>query len=169
MIEPEYFWTHTNTLLQTLLNVRGNVLELGCGHYSTAITAAFSKSREIICVDTNQEWVDNLSETYKETNLKFKVFSPYKTEYLEQVKFYTDRQWGVVFIDHGIVEQRGLDLLLFKNCAEVILMHDSHLDNPDDAYNSFDAIRSFKYFKEHSLYWPQTAVMSETNNLEWLQ
>ena len=169
MISQELYWTHTYPLLQTILNVEGDILELGCGHYSTSLTAAVSGSRRVVCVDTDKEWVESLAGKYKKTLLTFESISPYYEEYEEQVERYTQQKWGIVFVDHGLAEQRGPDLLRFKNQAEVILMHDSHLDNPNDGYCSFEAIQSFKYYIEHKLYWPQTAVMSETNDLSWLQ
>ena len=169
MIEQALYWTHTYPLLQTILNVEGDILELGCGHYSTALTAAVSGSRRVVCVDTNKGWVDSLAEKYKSTPIEFKSISHHHEEYEEQIEEYTTKNWGVVFVDHGLAKQRGKDLIRFKDKAEVLVMHDSHLDNPKDAYCSFDAIQSFKYYIEHKLYWPQTAVMSETHDLSWLQ
>lgn len=166
MISQELYWTHTYPLLQTLINVQGDILELGCGHYSTAIVAAFNRNRRVVSVDHDEDWLGDIKKHYKHECV---VAGPSVKEWVEGTEQFTKHKWGVVFVDHGHVPHRGEDLLRFKNCAEVILMHDSHLDNPDDGYNSFEAIQSFKYFKEHSLYWPQTAVMSETNNLEWLQ
>lgn len=167
--QHELYWSHTPALLQTLLNVEGPILELGCGHYSSAITTSFSKQRRVVCVDTEQDWLDEIADKYASTEAIFKFCGPTLDEYKELSEPLVKANWGVVLVDHRFAEQRGLDLLRLKDNAEVILMHDSHLDDPDDAYNSFEAIQSFKYFKEHSLYWPQTAVMSETNNLEWLQ
>jgi len=169
MISQELFWTHTYPLLQAILNVEGDILELGCGHYSTALTAAVSGSRRVVCVDTDKDWVGPLAKKYKSTPIEFKSISHHHEEYEEQIKPYTKQKWGIVFVDHNIITQRGPDLLRFKNQAEVLVMHDSHLDNPNDGYCSFEAIQSFKYYIEHKLYWPQTAVMSEINDLSWLQ
>jgi hypothetical protein len=169
MIQQELYWTHTNPLLQTLLNVEGPVLELGGGHYSTAITAAFASKRRVVSVDHCPDWAESMQNLYGKFDIKIQAAGRDLEAYLAQTEPYTKENWGVVFVDHGIITQRGPDLLRFKNNAEVIVMHDSHLDNPEDAYCSFEAIQSFKYYIEHKLYWPQTAVMSETNDLSWLQ
>lgn len=162
--EKDPYWTHTNMLTKCLLHTQGDILELGCGHYSTAILSAFSEKRKVISVDTNQEWVEQLQGKYQNPNHKF-IHIP-QDIWDEETEGFTRSNWGLVFVDHVIHSKRGRDLVRFKSVADVIVMHDS--DNPENIYRLDEAKPHFKYIYESQIYHPPTIALSNRKKLSWI-
>jgi hypothetical protein len=94
----------------------GPIIEFGVGQYSTPILLEFSRiqHRQLISLESNLNWHRQLSQTYPHADIR-----------LTQDWLYPILEYGVAFIDHGVVAQRIVDIAKLANTAKTLVIHDT--------------------------------------------
>lgn len=150
------FSSHSTLLTAAFMVTTGAVLELGSGLGSTPLLHGLcgSNYRELITIESDKTWFDKLSPYHRSWH-KFRLVDSFVDlpEYKET--------WGLVFVDHGIPEQRGRSIESLLN-VPMIVIHDTCYPQ---LYGYEYAFRKFKYKWVLSLYPPQTTVISNSLNV----
>ncbi len=104
--------THLPALFSALLTTTGPVLEIGAGLGSTPMLRAFCQAaeRQFISIEGNREWADKCGADFDEG---YAMLGSLITV-----------QWGVVFVDHAPEQDRVRVANLFRDSAEIIVIHD---------------------------------------------
>ena len=116
------FATHQAVLTAVLKRINKPVLELGAGDYSTELIHKELDGRNIriVTVDDKPEWIAKFFRLYDE----FHDFI-YMNKEDTLMYFKADRtKWGLVFVDCGVWEVRGMAVKKYKDIADFILVHD---------------------------------------------
>lgn len=137
--------SHMPTLLLALQKTKGAVCELGAGFYSTPFLHWMCLNRMLYTYEHNPEY-RHYANRFHNKRHRIRTF--------EDIDY--ERNWSVVFIDHGNpASGRGADALKFKN-AEVIILHDT--ESPEEY--GYDKIwKHFKY-RLDSPFRPCTTIIS---------
>ena len=114
--------THQQALIKAALESKGDILETGCGYYSTPLLYEICKARgtKLISMVQDMEWANNfkqlIGEHYEQIVVNFDNKLPLKGKY------------GMVFLDHEqFVKDRILHMENLFNHTNVIVAHDSQL------------------------------------------
>jgi len=109
--------THIEPLVKAALATPGNILELGCGDYSTPILAAIAHSRGdilVVCA-SDPAWADRYQNVADV--ILIVDWNTWKVP---------DGDWGLVFLDNEEhAPQRILRLQQLKSHCRTIVMHDA--------------------------------------------
>lgn len=137
-------WDNYKPFLWSALQAtNGNVIEMGVGKGSTKILHEFCKfnNRMLWSYEYDFEW--------------FKKFKHLKTDWHDVI--YVDGDWDqvdrqhnnvtVLFIDHSPGERRKVDIKIFANKADIIVIHDTE-SSMDYGYGMREEINKFKYIKD---------------------
>ena len=151
-MNPEYF-SHIPLLAAAVLKTTGPVLELGSGLGSTLLLHGLcgSLNRSLTTLDSNKEWFNLFVHLKRSWHIFRNV-----ADFLDLPEYQKD--WGLVFVDHGVMEQRGESIRALQQ-VPVIIAHDtchSHL------YNYEPILSEFKYRWDWILNPPYTTVVSNT-------
>jgi len=124
-LENNPYYTHRAVLKKILSIVDKNkpILELGCGDGSTGILHDFcvDNSLNLFTLDNNLQWIEQTKQKYPENKFhKYKKILDWNSELIE----FTDKKWGLVFIDQSPWEARVTSLNLFKNISDFLIIHD---------------------------------------------
>lgn len=148
MIDQRYM-THLPALFAALLETTGPVLEIGAGLGSTPMIRSFCQGagRPFVSVDSNPEWAyksgARLDEDYGSLPDMAKI------------------QWGVVFVDHAPEEDRIRVANLFRDSAEIIVIHDwSSADT-----NAHGSVGGFHHIKVDERFFPTTISLSNRRHI----
>lgn len=117
-MEPQA--THLPMLMLALNRVtRGDVLELGCGDYSTPILhyACQGQGRLLYSLDSNAEWLRKFLPLGSPAH----VFE--HAQDWDAVRC-INQEWGVALVDHEPAARRGIELKRLAQCARVVVAHD---------------------------------------------
>lgn len=150
------YWTHQVPLVTAVLNTTGPVLELGCGHYSTALLHAICshQKRQLLTAESELEWMNK--------------FSDMKNDYHNFVHA-TDwdaitGEYDVVFIDH-VTERRAVDLKRLRDTTKIFVVHDSEKKRWYKYGTYFD---TFKYKYDYPRYTKMTTLLSDSVDVQKL-
>jgi hypothetical protein len=82
------------------------------------------------------------------------------------VQMKPEGHYSIVFIDHSPKKPRtrGDDALLFKDCADYVILHDAGVD-AHKKYGYDQLYSQFKYRHDWSDCWPSTTVLSNFKDL----
>lgn len=149
--------THFPMLMKALSVTDGPVLEMGSGIFSTPLL-------HWICSVTKRPLV-----TIEHYPHYFDFANKFKTDWHDvrlvdpNVQFKPEGHYAVVFIDHSPKKPRtrGDDALLFKDCADLIVLHDAGVDG-HKKYGYDQLYPQFKYRHDWNECWPSTTVLSQT-------
>ena len=166
---------HAVVLFSALYATQGAILELGSGWFSTSTihnVAVVEQSRDAYTVDSDVHWlakftamgnshhtfayVSNVSQPGAFTD------TPYKPQRLDSWDRVWRRQYGLVFVDHAPGERRHVDIQIFRNLTDVMLIHDT--DNPT-GYKFEPLLSTFRYrykFRRRPSINSYTDVVSDT-------
>jgi len=122
------YGTHQMVLLETLRRVKGPVLELGAGDYSTELIHNALKGRniKILTLDHDQEWLSK----YDHLNSEFHDLKCVGNEDIQEFYDNDNQYWGLVFIDYGTEDPddpwraRINAMLKYNRSADYIILHD---------------------------------------------
>lgn len=130
--------------LQETNHTRGSIVEMGCGHGSTPLLHDYAMryKRNLFSYETEKEWIEKFEGTANEYH-KFYLLC----RECWNVCSNTNPNPAVVFIDHAPGERRKEDLLLFKNQADIIVIHDTEPTGAGD-YRVRPLFIQFKYVVE---------------------
>jgi len=152
----EYYYSHTSLLAAAVIGTTGPVLELGAGFGSSLMLHGMcaGQKRNLVTLESNESWLNRFSKLSRNWhNVRF------VDDFLNLPEY--SSSWGLVFVDHGISEQRGISIEALKS-AHIIIAHDSchpHLYN-------YDVLDDFKYrFDQKIDGLPQTTAVSNFVNV----
>jgi hypothetical protein len=131
----------------------GPVLELGAGLGSTLLLHGLcaAAKRELTTLESDESWLIKFIN-YGRVWHSFRLVTDFSD--IEEYK----SNWGLVFIDHGIGEQRGLSLKKLKHCP-IIICHDTcHFW----LYNYEPTLSNFKYRWDYKQGGPMTTIVSDS-------
>lgn len=158
------FGSHQSLLVAIALR-GGNILELGCGYYSTPVLHEIvhglnlytgSKSK-LVTVETDPEWI-KLFENLKSDSHDF-ILS--KESEIANLKF--DVHWSLVFVDHKPGPDRVVSIRNFKD-ADILCVHDTQ----EPSYGWEPTLSEFKYSKYTVSGNVGTTILSNSVNLSFL-
>ena len=159
---PSYL-SHFPILSAVIGNSTGPVLELGCGDGSTPMLHEMCRpsKRLLITVESDKAWMEKF--LHYESNTHF--MRSINREGWADYGFAKERKWGVVFIDHGNVNQRHNNLEEF---AEVdypvwVVIHDA---GGVEHYKLGKGLSMYKHVFKYTDYWPHTYICS--NHQPWI-
>lgn len=150
--------THLPVLCHVLRAIEPfNVLEVGCGWYSTPLLRIYTEGRggEHYILETNEIFAQEVASHYE---CMVQVFDGHSLP--------TEAccHWGLAFIDSAPESGRGRLALELKEWASVIVLHDS---NPDwePAYGYSGIIPQWKHHKQFTQLYPHTLVLTDSDEV----
>lgn len=151
-MDPGYF-SHMPLVATVASKMVGPVLELGAGLGSTPLLHGLcgSTGRLLVTLDSDEEWL----KLFKPLERPWHIFRKV-ADFLNIPEYQKD--WGFAFVDHGIMEQRGVSVMSLRH-VPVIAAHDtcySHL------YNYEPTLSNFKYRWDWTANPPHTTLVSNT-------
>lgn len=154
--------THIPILIEIMNHSKSDVLELGTGWYSTPILhwMCGDKNRKLVSYENNIEY--------------FNIFKDAKTEWHTIIftdswnKIKIDIPWDVVFIDFRPKGERWKIAKALSKNAKFIILHDSQPEF-DKYYHYTTIYPLFKYKFDYTKFTPYTTVLSNFNNLKFLE
>lgn len=148
------FGTHQKYLKECILKTSGDILEFGCGNYSTEFILELIKNtnRNLISIENNKDWYDKISLIYPEDENHKYIFTTNYQKTCEELK---NQMYSVVFIDGSPWESRITALKNLKANTEYIIIHDADYFPRMGLLNYTD---EFKNFTLHTELNPPTLV-----------
>lgn len=155
--------SHIPILCKAFENCRGPVLEMGTGHYSTAILDMMCRhtNRHLLSLENDREWFEVNRKKYESDYHQFQFIEDWNYAGIDNDK------WGLVLIDHRPARRRYVDMIRLKDNAHYILVHDSELYD-HRAYRYDKAYPHFKYRYDYKDTLPNTVVLSNLSDLKEL-
>lgn len=145
--------THLPLLVRMFEKTEGDVLEMGTGYFSTLVLRWLCEmsGRTLYSMESKKMWYDRAMK-------KSKPF--HKVIFCENWdKAKIEREWGLVFIDHGPNSRRHIDVARLAKYAQVIVMHDTEPE-ADRGYKYSKVFPLFKYKFDFKKYKPWTSAVS---------
>lgn len=143
-------------LIKCVQATKGDVCELGCGFYSTALLHWLTQGRKLVTYESSPEYLHYAR--------KFQSYN-HRVRHLDSVEY--DRKWSVVFIDHyNKPVKRGEDALKFTN-ADILILHDTEPEEIEN-YGYAEVLSKYKYRQDWTDCKPYTTVLSNTIDLKEL-
>jgi hypothetical protein len=136
--------THLPALFSALLTTTGPVLEIGAGSGSTPMLRAFCEAaeRRFVSIESNAEWAAKCGSFHDRNYAELPVL--------------VENQWGVVFVDHAPEEDRVRVANLFRDSAEIVIIHDwSSADT-----NAHGSVGGFHHKQVDERFFPTTISLS---------
>jgi len=121
--------SHLPILLEAIGRTRGDVLEIGVGHFSTPHLhhLCAGMKRRLDSVEQAKDWHDEFAIKFKSNTHSF-----HHGEYMEVLPLLAKLPWSVVFIDHSPGGKARSDVFeMFIDQADFVIVHDYHLENED--------------------------------------
>jgi len=138
--------THIEALVNAVLSTPGDILELGCGDYSTPILSAIAKSRgdKLVVNSSDPEWSSKFIGMAEIKLVDWATWVPFGN-------------WGLVFLDsEQFTSERIKWLPTLAKISKVIVMHDVDAAMMAPDYESIvSGFRSTILYSKHT---PWTAV-----------
>jgi hypothetical protein len=154
--------THLPMLMKTIGLTTGPVVEIGSGMFSTPFLhwLLFGSGRKLTTVEHYWHYAD-FAKKFITPMHEVIEHDPKKAYQPEPGVHY-----GVVFIDHSPKKPRtrGDDAVLFKDCADFVVLHDAGPDG-HKKYGYDNAYPHFKYRFDWNHVWPSTTVLSNFHDV----
>lgn len=118
--------THLRLLVASALRTKGDIIELGCGWYSTPVLHEIARAtnRQLWTVDNQRDWLPPFQPFTKHPGHKLIKVGWWGEMY---EKFPQGQSFGLAFIDQGqpIEREYAIRNLLKQLSADVFVMHDT--------------------------------------------
>ena len=139
--------THLEALILASLMNDGNILELGCGHYSTPLLYSVCKmqNRKLSIVSSNQNWMSNFQDM-----VECELINDWS-------KYQFNKNYGMVFLDNEQLRKDRLMLIpKIMDITNVLVIHDADkmVNNPN--WKIFTEKYEQIWFKKHI---PHTVIL----------
>ena len=150
------YLSHIPVLAAAMALTSGPVLELGAGLGSTYTLHGLCgvMGRKLLTLESNKDWLLKFIN-YGRPWHEFKLVESYLN--LPEYK----KDWGLVFVDHGLYEQRGHSITQLKH-VPVIVVHDTC--HPW-LYGYNEAISEYCYRWDWWVNGPQTTIISNIRDM----
>lgn len=135
---------------------KGNVLELGVGTFSTVVLHELCSRRNLLSLDMNQEWIDNVKYLGNYFHAIKKVES-----WIDLPAYKMD--WSLVLVDQSPGEYRQVSVAALADRAKLLVLHDTESRN--NIYGYYNVLNKFKYLVEYALHPTKTIVASNFVNV----
>lgn len=156
MIKMDGYSTHLPLLVASVARTTGNVVEFGCGLYSTPVLHAACLERNLFSYETDSEWLRRFRHLQSDRHQ------------LIHVEQWADAslpvQISVALVDCQPAAARAGLITRLKGRADLIVAHDSE----HRLYGYEPVLADFKYRAEWRGYAPWTTVVSDTIPLDFL-
>lgn len=145
--------THLPMLIKSIMEIKGDVMELGAGIFSTPVLHWLCLGRKLTTYEDNEDYY-NFAKRFRSKNHQIKLVNNW-----DKIKF--KKHYSVVLIDHS-AKRRKIDVIKLKDKVDYIVLHDSN----GDAYGYDEVFKHFKYRYDWKYCKPWTTVLSNFNNFE---
>jgi hypothetical protein len=148
--------SHLCYLIDYVLKTDGPVLELGIGIGSTPVLHELCRKRKLVSYESVPAWHD-----------KFRYFRSdwHEMFLMEDWDNFNDlRHWSLAFVDNDPVPKRADNIMKLKDCADIILLHDTERRH-ERRFHFSDLADKFKYQIRYDAYIPNTTAMSDRIDL----
>jgi hypothetical protein len=158
------YGTHTTPLLNAVLSTTGDVLELGCGDFSTPmLDTVLSRmpGRHLYTAEGDASWLEqfrNLASPWH-TLKNVPAFQMQMSSKLPLPKW-MKREWGLVFIDQAPGDRRRRDMKRLRKMTQVFVVHDTS-SFVEHIYHLESVLSSFKYRYTYPRYLRTTDIVSD--------
>jgi len=156
------FLSHMPIVTAACTVTTGPIIELGSGFGSTfALHGMCAKDkRQVLTLESDEVWLGSFW-VYGRTWHRIK-----HTPSFIDLPDYTDQEWGLAIVDHGILGERGIALKGLSH-VPVIVAHDTDFEALNYTNDGVPQILdSFKYRYNFKFTMPQTSVLSNTIDVE---
>ena len=140
--------THIAPLATVIMNTVGDVLEMGCGDFSTPLLHALCKNRKLITAESNKDWLDFFIDLRSNQHI------------IKHVSNWDDivGNFDVVLIDHAPASRRSVDIARLRPTTNIFIAHDSEKKR---LYN-YGILDTFKYKYVYDRYTKTTTIVSDS-------
>jgi len=138
--------THLEPLIKTAVETTGDILELGCGDYSTLPLSAIAKAqgRKYKAQASNREWASRFGDLVEIVD--WHSWTP------------PDGRWGMVFLDsEESVRDRIKRLPVLPDITDTVVMHDANIAMAMPEWNGL--ISRYREVVCYNRYIPYTVVL----------
>jgi hypothetical protein len=149
-------------VLSRLLSMTtGDVLEIGMGIYSTPLLhwTCIEQNRKLVSIENNTDYYKMFERERNPLHLRFLWNNLMEVNIINK--------WDIVFIDSEPGSQRKELAMKYADSSKFIILHDSELIC-NMHYNYSQIIPLFKYSHNCERFTPNTLVLSNTENLDFL-
>jgi hypothetical protein len=142
--------THIPLLAAAVARTRGDVLEFGCGDYSTPMlhNMLAGTGRKLVSLETNKEWLERYADLRGPGHVLAHV-----TDWRDAI---LPGKFSVAFVDCQPGEARALLVKALADSAEFIIAHDTE----DDGYGYEPVFADFKHRLDYDRFDPMTTLVS---------
>lgn len=141
--------THLEPLIKTAVETKGDILELGCGDYSTLPLLAICKAqnRKYKSQASNREWASRYGDLVE--IVSWNGWFPPKSE---------SGKWGMVFLDsEESVADRIKRLPALTEVTDTVVMHDANIAMKNPNWERLT--EKYSSIVVYNRYVPHTVVM----------
>jgi hypothetical protein len=159
------YGTHATPLLTSVLSTTGDVLELGCGDFSTPmLDTVLSKmpGRNLYTAEGDAEWLTQFQNLESSWHIfknvpAFQMSASSKSPLPKWMR----RKWGLVFVDQAPADRRRRDVKRLRKMTDVFVFHDTS-SFVEHIYKLKELLSSFKYSYTYPRYLRTTTIVSDT-------
>ncbi len=154
------YGSHLPVLMAAVQNTRGDILELGCGTFSTPYLHAVCviEKRRVLTLDNDRRWLDYFTKDYTSEKHHFELITNWGRAKIDQ-------KWDVVLVDHAPAERRIVEIKRLAQLAKYIIIHDSNGRYEKD-YHYSRIYPLFRYQLDYTKSQPSTTVLSNFTRLK---
>lgn len=168
--------THLPLLGLVLSKFSGDVLELGCGAWSTPFLCEMCKRRNFISFERDADWAKEIRERNYMTDkrhelITLKPLEDYRKDVEEKIRGIM--RPSVVFVDHSPETDRAASVQYWGMRADVVVIHDTSPNTPwwskvNKDNRMVEAIAAFPHKYVYDKLRPGTTAVSRQCDLEYM-
>lgn len=154
MQTPLKYGSHLPVLMAVIEKTRGDILELGCGQFTTPYLHWVSvlQKRKLLTLDNDSQRLKYFANDYQSDNHKFIHVNNWDKADIE-------KRWDVALVDHGPASRRVIEIKRLANLAKYIVIHDSN-GRFEKEYRYSRIYPLFRYQFDFTKSYPSTTVLS---------
>ena len=152
--------THVPALAAAIKHTSGDILELGCGDYSTPLIHALADGRRVLSVEHNDEWLRRYTGLLSPHHSVMHV--PDWDEFIAS-RFVSECPWGLIVVDHGPGDRRADDLRRLVSFGSVFVIHDTDAS----CYGWGDVMKLFGWVYTYTRWETWTTVAGHGDRPAW--
>jgi len=147
------YGTHIPVLCRAFIELRestGDVLELGCGDFSTPVLHELCANRKLLTLDNDALWLERFSYLYSPQHIIKEVSS---WDNLEEYNL----KWDIVFVDQNPPQCRNSAISALADKSKLLIIHDTEeVSSPGYNYD----LSMFKFSTSYKWHIVETTVVS---------